>query len=70
MLNLAKLSARTRTELLEAIGEDHTDAAQVAATLTWAEAFDVWCQYEGLINYGPRLRALAIELQGAQEISK
>jgi hypothetical protein len=36
--------------------------------MTIGEIFDAWCDYEGLINYGPKIRTLWLELQRLQSV--
>jgi hypothetical protein len=36
--------------------------------MTIGEIFDAWCDYEGLIHWGPKLRTLWLELQRLQSI--
>jgi hypothetical protein len=43
-------------EQTEPIGECSKDF--LLSRITKEEFFDQWCDYEGLINYGPKLRAL------------
>lgn len=40
--------------------------ADCLLTMSPAEVFNAWCNYEGLINYGPTLRELMTALLVAQ----
>jgi hypothetical protein len=34
--------------------------------MTPEQAFDAWCDYEGLVNYGPQLRLILLKLKMAE----
>lgn len=44
------------------------DRPEAVPGMSVGELFDAWCDYEGLINWGPKIRTLWLELQRLQSL--
>jgi hypothetical protein len=55
-----------QTDVLEALrSRGHTDSA--IEQMTWDQAFDEFCMWEGLVNWGPTLRAVMANLKNSSQ---
>lgn len=56
------------SDLPPTVKEALDDRPNDVPSMTIGEIFDAWCDYEGLVHWGPKLRTLWLELQRLQSL--
>ena len=54
------------SDLPPTVKEALDDRPNDVPSMTIGEIFDAWCDYQGLIHWGPKIRTLWLELQRLQ----
>lgn len=62
MINLQHIDS----DIIEALRNKGFSENRIES-MTWDEAFDQYCEWEGLIGWGPRLRRAMANLKNAQD---
>ena len=56
------------SDLPPTVKEALDDRPEAVPGMSVGEIFDAWCDYQGLIHWGPKLRTLWLELQRLQSL--